>query len=225
MQIRFTILASFLLACSDKGITVFNPNPEAEITSHFDGDTAVEGYVTVLEGNVDDPNHTAEELVTAWKSVSRTLCEGLTPEGDGAVSCEAILTTADSEIILEVRDADNARGEARVSLDIIPSQNPEAEIITPLSSGIYYTDHLITFEGFISDAEDDYTGLTAFWESNRDGMLSEVDATPSSLGVVKGYGYLSEGEHALEQAVAQTVGVVRPLLPTVLEGRREEVGR
>ncbi|MEC7987365.1 MAG: hypothetical protein VX278_19510, partial [Myxococcota bacterium] len=78
-----SLYASFLLvACSDKGVTVFNSSPQAEITSHFDGDTAFEGLVTTLEGNVSDPNHTADELTVSWKSTERTLCTERLPEED-----------------------------------------------------------------------------------------------------------------------------------------------
>ena len=46
MKTTFLIpsLSLFLFACdSDKGVTVFNPSPEAEITSHSEGDEVLEG--------------------------------------------------------------------------------------------------------------------------------------------------------------------------------------
>ena len=45
----------FLVACgSDKGVTVFNPNPEAVISSHPDGAEVLEGQVITFVGNVSD---------------------------------------------------------------------------------------------------------------------------------------------------------------------------
>ena len=71
---------------------------------------------------------------------------------------------------------------------------------------MYYSDQLITFEGLLSDAEDDAELLTAFWESNLDGELVDVDTEVDSNGAVVGYGYLSEGEHAIELHVEDTTG-------------------
>ena len=45
----------------------------------------------------------------------------------------------------------------------------------------------------------------ASWESNLDGTL-KVDAEPSDSGEITGFGYLSEGEHAIELNVTDTTG-------------------
>ena len=104
-------LALFLFACeSDKGVTVFNSSPEAEITSHSNGDEVLEGYVITFMGNVSDANHSADKLTTTWKIGTETLCEAAPPESDGTTTCEAVLTPDDTEITLEVKDTDNARG-------------------------------------------------------------------------------------------------------------------
>ena len=56
-----------------------------------------------------------------------------------------------------------------------------AEILAPMADGVYYSDQLITFEGLVSDAEDDPESLVAYWESNVDGVLSDVDSIPDKL--------------------------------------------
>ena len=48
--------------------------------------------------------------------------------------------------------------------------------------------------------------LVAYWESDIDGVLSDVDSIPDSAGTVLGYGYLTEGEHAIELHVEDTTG-------------------
>ena len=58
----------------------------------------------------------------------------------------------------------------------------------------------------MSDAEDDADLLVAYWESDIDGVLSDVDSIPDSAGTVLGYGYLTEGEHAIELHVEDTTG-------------------
>ena len=137
---------------------------------------------------------------------SDILCEATTANSDGTTVCEAVLTPDDTEITLEVKDADNSPGSETISITVIPTANPVAEIITPLSSGVYYSDQLITFEALVSDEEDNAELLVALWESNRDGELSDVDAEPDSSGSILGYGYLSEGEHAVELTVEDTTG-------------------
>ena len=73
MNMLFSI-GLFLYGCrSDKGVTVFNPPPEANITSHANGSQVVEGYVNTFVGNVDDANHEADELITIWKTESGIL--------------------------------------------------------------------------------------------------------------------------------------------------------
>ena len=49
-----TVLA---VACSDGGVTKFNADPEATITSHTDGDTVREGVAEIIRGQVGDPDH------------------------------------------------------------------------------------------------------------------------------------------------------------------------
>tara|TARA_B100000683_G_scaffold130581_2_gene127838 strand:+ start:191 stop:439 length:249 start_codon:yes stop_codon:yes gene_type:complete len=70
MKIKATIscLLLFSFSCrSDKGITVFNPDPEAEITSHSEGDEVLEGYPILLEGHVGDANHSATYENNHWQ--------------------------------------------------------------------------------------------------------------------------------------------------------------
>ena len=46
MKLGIPSLLFFLTACdSDKGITVFNPAPDASLSSHSDGDEVLEGYI------------------------------------------------------------------------------------------------------------------------------------------------------------------------------------
>jgi hypothetical protein len=56
-MLRYTPIVLVLLACrTDKSITIQNPAPKAEIFSHSDGDTVLEGFATLFVGNVTDAN-------------------------------------------------------------------------------------------------------------------------------------------------------------------------
>ena len=57
---------------------------------------------------------------------------------------------------------------------------------------MYYADQKIAFEGTISDSEDASEILTAHWESDINGILSNVDTEPDSIGTVVGYEYLTK---------------------------------
>ena len=216
MKVHFPVLALFLFACeSDKGVTIFNPNPEAQISSHSDGDEVLEGYVITFMGNVSDANHTPDELTTIWKSGTDILCEATVANIDGTSVCEAVLTPDDTSITLEVKDTENAPGSDTISLNVIPSANPTAEIIAPEANGVYYSDQLITFEGLVSDEEDDADLLVANWNSNLDGDLL-IATQPNSTGEVLGATYLSQGDHFLVLTVEDTTGKkVLTMLPSV----------
>ena len=119
---------------------VFNPNPEVEIISHSDGDEVLEGLLVTFIGNVDDANHISEQLSATWKVGDEIICEARTPESNGETNCQISLTPEETEVTLEVKDSDNARGEAKVSLVVVPSEVPVVEILNPLSTGVYYSD-------------------------------------------------------------------------------------
>lgn len=193
------LLVGFYIGCdSEKGISTFNAQPEATITSHFDGDEVLEGIEITLRGSASDPNNNYDDLTATWFSDGEKICEASMPESDGTVQCQTILEGPDVDIILEVKDKQNATGSAVVSLIVLPTASPEASITSPMASDIYYTDQLITFQGIVSDAEDIPENLIAYWKSNIDGILEDTSSIPNSDGEVLGYGLLSVGQHAIE---------------------------
>ena len=197
----------YLVACeSDKSITVQNPAPKADIISHDNGSEVFEGFATVFVGSVNDPNHTSDQLNTTWYINGEDVCVDVVPDENGQTECEMVLGVDDTEITLAVLDADNARHEDTITVSIVETDAPEAMIVSPVADGVYYSDQLITFEGVLSDAEDNADELVAFWESNSDGVLTNVDSVPNNVGQVLGYENLSEGQHAVELHVQDTTG-------------------
>jgi hypothetical protein len=193
------LIALFLYGCrSDKGVTVFNPPPEAEITSHGNGSALIEGFLTSFVGNVDDANHNAEELTTIWKTDSVVLCEEAAPESNGTTSCEAMLSPETTTITLEVKDAKNALGSHSIFVEVIPSSAPTCSLQSPLDGETYYSDQLITFVGVLTDEEDDAALLNAIWSSSLDSTLTSLPTIPDFDGRLQGYAQLSEGLHAIE---------------------------
>ena len=191
---------------SDKSLTVQNPSPKAEIVSPSSGDSVLEGFVTEFSGTVTDSNHTPDQLKTSWFVNGEVVCDDVIPDVTGMSRCDISLGLEDSEIILAVRDPENARAEDSVVVMVVESEAPSAQIIRPQMTGVYYADQLITFEGVVSDAEDSISDLSAYWNSNVDGVLEQVDTTPDSSGNIQGYSSLSEGTHAIELHVEDSTG-------------------
>ena len=196
-----------VIACrTDKSITIQNPAPRPDIVSHDNGDVVLEGMPTSFVGSVTDSNHTPDQLTTVWYVNGDIVCDDVIPDENGETECLLALGLNDTEITLAVRDSENARRDDTIVVSVEPTEEPTVQILRPTTDGIYYADQLITFEGLVADAEDNAEDLVVFWESNVEGVLSNVDALPNSTGQVLGYGNLTEGQHAVELHVTDTTG-------------------
>lgn len=152
----------YLIACdSDKAVTVYNPAPVADIISHEQGSEVYEQTATIFVGSVTDANHTADQLVTIWYLDGVVVCDDVIPNENGETRCEMTLAMNDSDVTLAVRDPENARSEDTVGVSVVETAIPEAEIVSPVSDGVYYSDQLIAFEAVVSDAEDEAGQLVA----------------------------------------------------------------
>ena len=196
-----------LTGCPDQSLTAFNADPSATITSPEDGSEVQEGFPVSLRGSVSDPDDSNDSLTATWYLGDEVVCSEATADWDGATSCEMVFSAEEDVVTLEVKDPQGAAGADSISLVVVPTDAPDAEIISPEYGGVYYSDRLITFEGSVSDNEDSPSDLTAWWESSIDGEL-EVDAEPDTSGGVLGSGYLSEGEHSVELRVEDSTGKV-----------------
>ena len=148
------LIPLLLSACSESGVKAYNVDPVAEIISHADGAEVLEGYVETFRGAVSDANHGASNLTATWYLDGDVLCEGAAPDATGITECAQALPSTASEISLEVQDPANAAASDHISIVLIPTDSPEAEILSPDGSSIYYSDQLIVFEGVVSDSED-----------------------------------------------------------------------
>ncbi|MFH1466209.1 MAG: hypothetical protein ABIO70_17625 [Pseudomonadota bacterium] len=198
-------LAALLTGCPDQNVSAVNAKPEATITSHEDGDAVDEGETVTFWGVISDPDHQTSSLLASWYLGGEKVCSASAPNSDGMTSCEAQVGLDDTSVSLEVVDPKGAAGAAVVTLVVNPTDAPSASILSPLSTGVYYADQLVTFEGLVSDTEDAPDALTAWWESSLDGQLA-VTSVPDSSGEVRGTGYLAQGEHAITLHAQDTTG-------------------
>jgi len=206
MLLRATpLLALTLCGCPDQSLKALNAEPEAAITSHDAGDEVLEREPVQLRGVVSDPDHSADQLSTRWYKGSQLLCDDATPDQDGATHCEAVFDAGQAEVILEVRDPQNAAASAHLALTVLATEAPLATILDPSSGERFYEDQLISFAGQVSDEEDTSELLTAWWTSSLDGDLelaSDIDAQ----GQLSGEAYLSQGEHSVALWVQDSSG-------------------
>ena len=199
------VLLCFLSCSSDKAVTVFNSPPEADIISHEDGSEVFEGYPVEFRAALSDVNHDIDQLTARWKVNGEEVCPFLPPDQAGESVCVATIHSGEEEIMVEVRDPENASGGESVTLSIIATEPPTAIIQKPLEQGIYYSDFPITFEGTIGDAEDDVQNLIYQWSSSIDGVI-DVNTAVESDGTMLGSAYLSEAIHFITLRVEDTTG-------------------
>ena len=201
---RYLGIYSFIIACdSDKGITTYNSEPTATITSHTSGVVLQEGYEISLQGIVSDGNHAAGELSVKWSSDQRTLCESTAPDFDGTALCRATLEVGETQLKLMVVDPEGAAVVDSIDITVAETAAPTASILSPLASESYYADQLIHFAALIQDAEDSVSDLQYVWESSIDGILPST-SIPESSGELEDYLFLSPGQHAISLTVTGT---------------------
>ena len=143
-----------------------NQSPSAEITSHADTDSFVEGERISFLGHVQDLDHSPELLTVRWLSGGTVLCDTMSPDSDGTTACEITMSPDYSEVTLEVIDSENARGEASIQISVREADAPSATLLSPTETGQYYSDQKVLFEGLIMDEEDPAERLSATWTSD-----------------------------------------------------------
>jgi hypothetical protein len=210
MQYRLLVLLPALgvvSACSpDGGLTKFNSIPEAQIVSHGPGDSVRAGADITLRGAASDANHASTELSARWFVGGVEVCGSAAPDSEGASACVTTVPDAETlDVRFEVADPEGAAGVASLSLPVVADADPVAEIVSPTTDGVYYSDAFVTFRGVVSDAEDAPDALVAWWEDGAT-RLDQVEAMPNGSGEVLGYALLGEGPHALELHVRDSAG-------------------
>lgn len=194
-----------LAACNDSTLSVQKYAPEVEIFSHGDGATVLEGAVQRFQGSEIDNDDPPSDLIATWSSNARELCPPAPPADDGISTCEVALTPEDTSVSLVVVDSDNQHGDDHLTLIVVATDAPTADLLAPIAEGVYYSDRLIAFEAQVGDAEDAPDALTLAWSSSLAGALDLVTAVDSS-GHATTAGNLSEGEHYLTLTVTDSGG-------------------
>jgi hypothetical protein len=146
----YNVLLVLLVGCaSEEGIKVYNTDPVATITSHVDGVEVLEGTEITFIGIVDDGNHNTTDLLVQWSTDTQELCPQSTPDADGTTSCRTTLTTADTQLKLQVVDPEGAAVLSSIVISVLETEAPSATILSPRIDESYYADQLISFSAVI----------------------------------------------------------------------------
>ena len=201
-------LIPLLFACNESVIEKQdNAAPSIMIASHSASVEVLEGYTESFRATVSDDDNEFSELTVAWYVNEEIVCDWATVSPAGESFCDISLTTDSTNVVAEVRDPIGAGGRSEIAVVVSPTDAPTAEIVSPIQSSNHYSDQLIHFSGVIGDNEDAPEDLIVTWSSSVDGDLI-LDTSPDADGNISDYGYLSEGQHALELRVEDSSGKI-----------------
>ena len=196
----------FLLGCeSGSNIKATNASPTIAITSHQDGDTVYSGVDIEFRATASDPNDMSSELEVEWRAGDRVLCPFAIPDIGGESICVGSLQEGEEAITATVRDDENATSMVSVEFSVVNSEPPQVLIRAPISTGVYYKDILIAFEGEALDTEDQPSSLVIEWESSIDGVLAFAPV-PDSNGFFSDFTNLSVGDHGISLSATDSSG-------------------
>jgi len=208
MRILLSSAVLLSVACSGSDNVIQkqeNISPTILIASHSDGAQVQEGFTESFRAAVSDDDNEFDELSIAWYVGEDIICdwEPATPSGESV--CDIVFVEGDTNVIAEVRDSQGAGGRSELSIEVLPTEAPIVDLLTPLATENHYSDQLIQFSALVSDAEDASEDLIVSWTSSVDGELS-LDTTIDSSGSISDYTYLTEGNHAIELRVEDSTG-------------------
>lgn len=226
MRFPHLIIPLIAMACRspDDGLKAYNSLPQISIQSHSDGSILLEGQTENFYALATDSNHSPDELEVAWFYGGELICDWAVPDEGGSSNCDITPISTESLVRAEVRDPENAGGNAEILVEVQPSFAPEIDILSPDSETEYAADELIHFSAQLSDAEDPVETLLAEWQSSIDGTL-EINTTPDSSGQISDYALLTAGEHVLSLRVSDSMGksTLQEVIVSVREANVEPI--
>ena len=201
----FTLLG--VVGCAgDVGVTKFNTEPVATITSPGDGDTVTVGQSITLRGIVSDPDDGASSLVATWTAGERTLCERLPVGEGGESSCEATLAAGEEEITLLAQDPANAVGLDTVTVTLVTPSAPSLTWLSPEDGDTLTADAPVELAVRVNDDVDEPSALTLAW-TDASGAALDLSTTPDDDGVVSDSVLLAEGTYTVTLTATDSDGL------------------
>jgi formylglycine-generating enzyme required for sulfatase activity len=175
--------------------------PEADSEAEY-----VVGDLIEMSGEASDADDDAEDLTAQWESsLDGVLAVDTTVQASGAISSFSTLSAGLHVLTLSVTDIAGqvSSDSVVVAVSEVVDNPPTAQILTPITSGIYYSDLAIELSGTATDDEDDSSALLAVWTSDVDGTLV-AEAAIDTDGSISEFATLSVGLHVLTLTVTDS---------------------
>jgi len=177
-----------------KEINVVTPYPSIQIISPIHGDNfRIDDNISFSAYASDLQDAEINESLIKWTS-----------NQDGYLGNSSFiyrnLSAGDHIITAEFYDSDNYKASDTIILSVIPSQKPEAKIISPANNAVFSEGELIYFEGEGIDLEDGYlNGSALLWNSSMGGLIG--------YGNLMNTNELTLGNHTIKLVATDTSGV------------------
>lgn len=207
-QMIFLSIIPFLISCTtEEPIKENNDAPTITITSHLDGFEVLDSFSEQLVAEISDPDNNPEETGVTWYLDEEIACNFYPTSEEGESFCEIQFQEGDGIISAEVRDIYEGAGRTEITVNVLPSEAPVVDILTPVPENSFYVNQPLIFSALVSDVEDNNEDLIIQWSSSLDGEL-ELDTTIDSFGEISDFTALSFGQHAIELRVEDSTGKV-----------------
>ncbi len=205
---RWLPLLVLLSACSDRTIGVRNTAPDAEITSHSDGEEIYQDVPTLFRGLVGDADQDPEGLEVRWFLGDVPVVECIDVDTQGVTECIMTLSPTDDRVTLEFSDG-VANGSDTITVipipEPVPNTPPFCSFTSPEAGTLYGPNQSVALVGAVSDDQSLPEQLDATFTSDLDGDLGDVTPSPSGRVAYSASG-LSSGEHEITLVVFDPEG-------------------
>jgi len=187
---------------SDPGPSLYTPTvaPSALILSPEGGESLASGESWSFVGRVSDADGEPSELTATWSYAGEVICEDVTPDADGIVTCETDAPAGAAEVELSVVDLDGLSASTTVEVSVEAGPAPTIDILPP-DAQKNYSDVAVTFTGTIDGSGD----LSVFIESHEDGA-APFDIEVEDDGSFTASAILSPGDHVITASVTDGEG-------------------
>ena len=92
-----------------------------------------DGYIETIQATVSDSDHDFEDLEVIWYVDEEVVCDWDNPTSSGTASCDIVFQEEDQSVVAEVRDPSWSTGSYEISIDVLATDAPVVDLLTPVS--------------------------------------------------------------------------------------------
>lgn len=152
-------MLTLLLACSDKGLSVYNTAPTVSIVSPGDGAAGNPGDLVEFYGIARDQQDDPEEVTVLWSSSIDGDLDDTPPDSNGDLwFATSYLTSGIHTITLSAFDTAGEAGSAAISYEVAPGANtegaPTVVLLGPTEGQVFAASDSINLIAAVTDPQD-----------------------------------------------------------------------